>query len=154
VVERSVPEKPEKREAPVPINPKVDPKPIPAVVDPHSEAEPTVDELYMAAEKYIDTQCKKSGLDPVAENAKWLKLWQTRVADSGLDEQRYLNDTVINSRDCFDVNKATPEKIVEACRLMLRYRDAKLQWLQALKDALAAPSAIQKTVAFLTSGVK
>jgi hypothetical protein len=142
----------EKAEKPAtaPNIPKVDSKPVPAsIVEPHAEADVSIDSLYSCAEKYIETQCKKTGLDPVAENAKWLKKWQGRITDSGLDEQELLNRTIVDSRDCFDVQKATPEKIVEACRLMLRYRDAKLQWLQALKDAVTHDN-LQKTIAVLS----
>jgi hypothetical protein len=153
VVEREKQPAPEKPAAPS-ISPKVDPKPVPAAVE-HSEAkeEYTVDTLYVCAERYIEMQCRKAGLDPVAENAKWLKHWQSRITDSGLDEQELLNRSVVDNRDCFDVQKATPEKIVEACRLMLRYRDTKLQWLQALKDAMTREN-LQKTIAFLNTGGK
>ena len=43
------------------------------------------------------------------------------------------------------------EKICEACRIMLRYRDGQLAWLQAMKDALTNEN-LKKTMAFLAQG--
>jgi hypothetical protein len=114
--------------------------------------------LYAYAERYIESYCRKNGLDPAAESKKWQTKWSSQVETAmrdgtANDEQAYINRVVVDKRDCFDLDKATPEKIVEGCRLMLRYRDAKLTWIQAMKDAATIEN-LQKTVAFLAAGVK
>jgi cytoskeletal protein RodZ len=122
-----------------------------------AKAEVNYETLYSNAERYIESYCKKNNLDANAESKKWLTKWnsqvETAVRDGMVtDEQAYINRIVVDKRDCFDLN-AAPEKIVEGCRLMLRYRDAKLTWIQAMKDA-ATTENMQKTLAFLAAGVK
>ena len=119
-------------------------------------AQPTLDTLYQLATSYIDSYCKKQGLDPIAENRKWYKKWKSGLDQAVADnidsgEQSYINRVVIAKRDYFNIERATPERVVEACRLMLRYRDGQLAWLQAMKDAMTADN-LRKTVAFLAVG--
>jgi len=115
-----------------------------------------IDTLYRYAEKYIEAYCKKNALDPIAENKKWQDKWRRNLEQSitdqiDHDEQSYINRVVIAKRDCFDLEKATPEKAVEACRIMLRYRDGQLAWLKAMRDA-ATTENMKKTLAFLAAG--
>jgi hypothetical protein len=116
----------------------------------------SIETLYECANQYIESYCRKNRLDPVAESRKWNRLWKANVEQSINDnidsgEQSYINRIVIVKRDCFNIEKATPEKIVEACRIMLRYRDGELAWLEAMKEALTQDN-LKKTVAFLTAG--
>jgi hypothetical protein len=122
------------------------------------EEDLTLDTLYNYAEKYVNSYCRKNNLDPVLEQNRWLANWKRGLdqaikdeIDSG--EQSYINRIVLIKRDCFDLEKATPEKIVEGCRLMLRYRDGRLAWLQAMKDA-ATHDNLKKTLVFLAAGVR
>jgi hypothetical protein len=122
------------------------------------EDELTLDTLYKYAEKYVESYCRKNNLDPVAEQNRWLSNWKHGLDQSIKDEidtgeQSYINRMVLTKRDCFDLEKATPEKIVEGCRLMLRYRDGQLAWLQAMKDA-ATHDNLKKTLVFLAAGVR
>ena len=122
------------------------------------EEDLTLDTLYNYAERYIESYCGKRSLDTAAEAKKWETKWkqgleQAMKDNTDNDEQSYINRVVIMKRDCFDLEKATPEKIVEGCRLMLRYRDGKLAWLQAMKDAVTAEN-MKKTLVFLAAGVK
>jgi len=132
------------------------PAPAAAPVARKELEEPTVDTLYTYATRYIDDYCKKKGLDPDAESRKWNRTWKANVdqaindnIDSG--EQSYINRVVISKRDHFNLDNATPEKVVEACRILLRYRDAQLAWLQAMKDGMTREN-LKKTVAFLAAG--
>ncbi|HEY3319805.1 MAG TPA: hypothetical protein VGP72_04940 [Planctomycetota bacterium] len=127
-------------------------------VAPLKDEDLTLDTLYKYAEKYIESYCAKRSLDPVAEARKWNNGWKQNVEQSlrdntDSDEQAYLNRTVIAKRDCFDIEKATPEKIVEGCRIMLRYRDGQFAWLQAMRDAVTNEN-MKKTLVFLAAGVK
>lgn len=122
------------------------------------EEDLNMDTLYRYAEKYIDSYCKKNSLDSSRETTKWTKNWQQGLSQAMNDntdtnEQSYINRVVIQKRNCFDLEKATPEQIVEGCRLMLRYRDGQLAWLQAMKDA-ATNENLKKTLVFLAAGVR
>lgn len=115
----------------------------------------TIDDLYAAAEKYLDVHCRKNSMDPQKEREKWEKKWRDdlnqAVADnSATDEQNYINRVVVEKRDCFDIEKATPEKIVEGCRILLRYRDGKLALLSALQEKVTSEN-LQKTITFLAA---
>ncbi|HYG74269.1 MAG TPA: hypothetical protein VEK08_04615 [Planctomycetota bacterium] len=147
---------------------KNDPQPIKASYAPETSnpVQPTIwkdedltlDTLYKYAEKYIESYCQKRNLDPVAENKKWLNKWQQNVEqaikdNTDQDEQSYINRIAITKRECFDIEKATPEKIVEGCRIMLRYRDGQFAWLQAMKDAVTSEN-MKKTLVFLAAGVQ
>jgi len=133
------------------------PAPVPAPAKAKAELEePSVDILYAYANKYVDAYCKKRGLDPAAESRKWNNTWKSNVEQSINDnidsgEQSYINRVVISKRDHFNLENATPEKVVEACRILLRYRDAQLAWLQALQDGMTKEN-LRKTVAFLAQG--
>jgi hypothetical protein len=127
---------------------KSDPNAIPA--------EPTLENLYQFATRYVDLYCTKHGLDPIVETKRWNKMWQASVEQSIADnidssEQTYINRTVIAKRDCFNLATATPDKIVEACRILLRYRDGQLAWLQAMKDALTNEN-LRKSITLLAAG--
>ncbi|HYG74270.1 MAG TPA: hypothetical protein VEK08_04620 [Planctomycetota bacterium] len=118
----------------------------------------SIDTLYACAEKYIETYCKRNNLDPVQEEKKWNRMWKASVEQAISDnidssEQSYINRMVIAKRDYFNIERATPEKIVEACRIMLRYRDGQLAWLSAMREALTQDN-LKKTVAFLSAGPK
>ena len=118
--------------------------------------EPTLDNLYAYATRYVDTYCKQRGMDPNNEARRWNRVWQSNVEQAIADnidssEQSYINRVVITKRDYFNLNTASPEKICEACRIMLRYRDGQLAWLQAMKDALTNEN-LKKTMAFLAQG--
>lgn len=120
--------------------------------------EPTLENLYNYASRYVDTYCKQRGLDPANETRRWNRVWQSNVEQAIADnidssEQSYINRVVITKRDYFNLNTASPEKICEACRIMLRYRDGQLAWLQAMKDALTNEN-MKKTMAFLAQGPK
>ena len=121
-----------------------------------SVEEPTLDTLYHCANTYIESYCRKHGLDPVNETNKWDRKWHSGLEQAIADnidtgEQSYINRMVISKRDYFNVEKTSPDKIVEACRLLLRYRDGQLAWLQAMKDAMTKEN-LKKTVAFLAAG--
>jgi hypothetical protein len=159
----TVVERAEKADAPkaIPVAPapKVETKPIPASLETkqHSEAKEdiSIDALYAYAEKYIDSYCRKSSLDPDSEQRKWDTKWKSRVAtavNDGGSEQSLMDRTIIDYRDCFDLNSA-PDRVVEGCRLLLRIRDAKLGMLDAMKNAMTREN-LMKTVAFLQAGVK
>ena len=135
--------------------PKID-TPVKAKAADAVPAEPTLDNLYQCATRYIDLYCTKHGLDPLAETRRWNKTWQSSVEQSIADnidsgEQSYINRTVIAKRDCFNLATATPDKIVEACRILLRYRDGQLAWLQAMKDALTNEN-LRKSITLLAAG--
>ena len=133
---------------------------VPVAKAPEVEApiEPTLDNLYTYATRYVEMYCQKRGLDPQTEGRRWNRVWQSNVDQAIADnidssEQSYINRIVITKRDYFNLNTATPEKIVEACRIMLRYRDGQLAWLQAMKDALTNEN-LKKTMSFLAQGPK
>ena len=169
------PEKPEKKEtarpaepvkpaAPAPAAPKTEqtpktsslvPIPVKAAV---SDDEMSLETLYSYAEKYIDSYCRKNNLDAALEAKKWQNAWKRNLDQAVSDnidssEQTYINRIVVAKRNCFDIEKATPEQIVEGCRIMLRYRDGQLAWLQAMKDAVTNEN-MKKTLVFLAAGVR
>ncbi|HEY3319806.1 MAG TPA: hypothetical protein VGP72_04945 [Planctomycetota bacterium] len=118
----------------------------------------SLDTLYRHAENYIEAYCRKNGVDPKEEDRKWNNAWRRSVdqaisdnIDSG--EQSYINRIVIAKRDYFNIDKASSEKVVEACRIMLRYRDGQLAWLEAMRGALTEDN-LKKTVSFLSAGPK
>ena len=118
----------------------------------------TLDMLYQYAEKYIESYCHKNSLDVASESTKWMKKWHQNVEqairdNTDTDEQSYINRITITKRECFDIEKATPEKIVEGCRIMLRYRDGQFAWLKAMRDAITNES-LKKTLVFLSAGVR
>ena len=122
------------------------------------DEELTLDTLYAYAERYVESYCRKNKLDAQAESRKWNERWKQRVdqaINDGTDssEQTFINRTVVAKRNCFDLEKATPEQIVEGCRMMLRYRDGQLAWLQAMKDAITQEN-MKKTLVFLAAGVR
>ncbi len=140
---------------PTPIE-KKEPGPLPVSTQSKAEAPKNdLETLYASAEKYISSFCAKRNLDPDAESRKWILKWKARVEtaiNDGGSEQSLLDRTIIDQRECFDIN-ATPDKVAEGCRILLHMRDAKLQWLQAMREALNAEN-MQKTIAFLTAGPK
>lgn len=118
----------------------------------------TLETLYQYAEKYIDSYCRAKHLDSAAEAARWNREWQqgmeTAITDGSIhDEQGYMDRVIVNKRSCLDLERATPEKIVEGCRLMLRYRDGKLTLLQAMRDQVTGEN-LRKSLVFLAAGVK
>lgn len=145
------------------------PKPIPVALPVKTEKtssattlpideETSIDTLYKTAESYIASYCAKNKLDSAAENRKWNAKWQSRVEQAINDntdssEQNYINRTVIAERANFLMDKATPEQIVEACRLFLRYRDGGFTMLAAMNEALTKDN-LKKTVVFLAAGAK
>lgn len=161
VVEREKEKEKESKPAPAPTTtPKAETKTVPASLETKERSEAKaevidIDSLYANAERYIESYCKKTGLDPIAEQSKWDAAWKGRVAtavNDGGTEQSLMDRTIVDSRACFDLN-APPEKVVEGCRLMLRIRDAKLAMLDAMKNALTRDNLI-KTIAFLQTGAK
>lgn len=166
-------EKAEKIEKPAAMPPvQAKPATVPVVPGPAStlapekkvEAQPafrddelTLDTLYCYAEKYIESYCKKNGLDVAAERERWNKKWQRSLDQAIADntdssEQSFINRVAVEKRTCFDIEKATPEQVVEGCRIMLRYRDGKLAWLKAMQDAVTSDN-LKKTLVFLAAGV-
>jgi hypothetical protein len=118
----------------------------------------TLETLYDYAEKYIESYCQKNNLDVSSESTKWMKRWNQGVEqairdNTDSDEQSYINRVTITKRECFDIEKATPEKIVEGCRIMLRYRDGQFAWLKAMRDAVTNES-LKKTLVFLSAGAR
>lgn len=123
-----------------------------------TDEELTLDTLYKYAEKYVESYCRKNGLDPVAEAKNWQtkyvkNMTQAIMDNADGDEQSYINRIVVEKRNCFDLEKASPEQVVEGCRLMLRYRDGNLAWLKTMKDAATAEN-LKKTLVFLAAGVR
>ena len=154
----------ESKSSPEPVVPKAVPMPPKTVpkeavtVPAFKDEDLTLDTLYLYAEKYVESYCKKNSLDPATEKDRWLKKWKQssdQAVTDGIDssEQSYIDRIVVQKRDCFDIEKATPEQIVEGCRIMLRYRDGKLAWLKALRDA-ATNEHMKKTLVFLAAGVR
>jgi hypothetical protein len=119
---------------------------------------PTIETLYTSAEKYIESYCVLHKLNPQVEAKKWNKDWCLKVEQAMIDdidssEQSFINRQVITKRDYFRLEKTTPEKVVEACRILLRYREAQLTWLQALQDAMTQEN-LRKSVTFLAAGTR
>jgi hypothetical protein len=125
---------------------------------PARDEELNLDTLYKYAEKYVESYCRRNNLDPVTEQNRWLANWKRGLDQAIKDEidaseQTYINRIVVAKRDCFDLERATPEKIVEGCRIMLRYRDGQFAWLKAMRDA-ATQDNLKKTLVFLAAGVR
>lgn len=112
-----------------------------------------IEDLYGLADKYISSYCMGQSIDEVEFRQKWLKKYldglETSMQDSNsTTEQRFLNSRVIAKRGCFNMEKASREEVVEACFLLLRYRDTNLVILSALREN-ATPDMLMKAVAVL-----
>lgn len=121
-------------------------------IAPPKDEEATLDALYKNAEIYISAFCTKNGLQEDATGKKWEREWKDKVGDAS--EQVYINSWVVDHQNYFDMDKAKPEQVVEACRILLRYRDQNFAMLAALNKALMDSDNIRKTVAFLKAGPK
>lgn len=130
---------------------KVVEKEVPIYVATEDKAQITINDLYPVAERFVNEYCKKSNLDSAAEEKKWMDAWNTRVKEEG-DEQILANRVLIEKRESFNVEKAKPEQVVEACRLMLRYRDARLSLPSVFKENVTA-GALLKIKRYLEAGV-
>lgn len=122
------------------------------------EEEVTLDSLYKNAENYISSYCVKNGVNAEGESKAWTTKWlakvETAVRDGSVsDEQAYINRYVVDNSSSFNMDKAPPDRVVEACRVLLRYRDARLTMLSAMNEALTKEN-LKKTVVFLAAGVK
>jgi hypothetical protein len=95
------------------------------------------------------------GLNPAEETRRWTKRWMENVeqamSDGDSSEQQYINRVTIAKRDCFNIEKAAVEKVVEGCRILLRYRDGNFTWLSAMREALTREN-LKKTLVFLNAG--
>lgn len=111
--------------------------PVPIYVETADQAAVTILDIYPLCEKFIDEYISKLGKDPKIEQKRWLDLWNSKVAEIG-DEQRAANESLINRRSAFKVDTAKTDEIVEVCRVMLRYRDAKLSIPSAFKEVMTA----------------
>ena len=112
--------------------------------------------FYTLCRKYADAYSLKKGLNPAEEHSKWQRRWQQNLEQalndgSDSSEQQYINRQTIAKRDYFNVEKATPDKIAEGCRILLRYRDGNLTWLSAMSNALTQEN-LRKTIHFLNAG--
>ncbi len=133
---------------------KTNPVPVPIYIETadKDKAVVTIHDVYRAAEKYIEDYCQVSGKDPAKESERWLSVWNSRIKENG-DEQRLANDVLIQKRGGFDVAQAEPAEVVEVCRLMLRYRDAKLSIPSVFKEVLTADN-LYKFKTALDQGIK
>jgi len=115
----------------------------------------SLDSFYALMTKYIDAYSSKKGLNPTEENKRWMKRWMDNVeqamADGDSSEQQYINRVTIAKRDCFNIEKAEVSKVVEGCRILLRYRDGGFTWLSAMREALTREN-LKKTLVFLNAG--
>jgi hypothetical protein len=163
-------EKKEKIEAPKPEAPKPEepkpeePKPEEPVkvnsVEPPTNIineNTTIDDLYRAAEKYLEAYCLKKGLNPKKESERWYFNWKSRLKQAqhdsiDTDEQSFINRMVVDNSDYFDKDNATPEKIVEGCRILLRYRDGNLKLYSKLNNKLMKDDNLKKALTFLVAG--
>lgn len=165
VLDKREPDKQDKLKAEKPLAPEPQVIPVSAPVKPDKtsmaplpplmpkEEDFTIESLYRNADTYIASYCQKNSIQKDAANKKWEEQWKDKVDKSNFSEQVYINNWVIDNRSYFDINKAKPEQIVEACRILLRYRDQNLAMLGAFNEVLTAEN-IKKTVAFLAAGVK
>lgn len=124
--------------------------PVPIYVETRDQAAVTIQDIYPLCEKYVDEYFAKLGKDPKTEQVRWLEGWRSRVAEIG-DEQRAANDIIITKRGAFKVDSAKVEEIIEVCRIMLRYRDAKLAIPTVFKEAMTADN-LYKLKVFLAKG--
>jgi len=115
----------------------------------------SLDLLYALSAKYVDAYSAKKGLNPGDENKRWMKRWMDNVEqamdDGDSSEQQYINRVTISKRDCFNIEKAAVDKVVEGCRILLRYRDGNFTWLSAMREALTREN-LKKTLVFLNAG--
>lgn len=115
----------------------------------------SLDLLYALSTKYVDAYCMKKGLNPADETKRWMKRWMDNVEQAMYDgdssEQQYINRVTIAKRDCFNIEKAAVDKVVEGCRILLRYRDGNFTWLSAMREALTREN-LKKTLVFLNAG--
>ena len=123
---------------------------VPVYVETADKAVILISDLYPFAEQFILDWCKKNSLDPKLEEKRWIEQWNSRVKEDG-DEQRLANRVLIEKRDGFNVEKARTEQIVEVCRLMLRYRDARLAFPPLFKEHISAANLV-KVKRFLENG--
>jgi|GEM_PF-4003868 len=126
-------------------------------LDGDNAGEPSLEKVYESAEKYIVAYCRKQNLDPNKEAVRWHAKWRENVDQaisdkSASSEQSYINSLVLANRANFNMN-APPERIVEACRVLLRYRDGRLEWLRVMKEALTSDN-MRKTIHFLSQNAK
>ena len=105
------------------------------------KAQVTLTDVYISAEKYL------SAHSTPAEEKKWLEIWTARAREAG-DEQVLANTVLIEKRGAFDVEHAKASDVADICRLMLRYRDAKLAIPSAFKEHVNA-AALLKIKRFL-----
>jgi hypothetical protein len=155
-----------KKVSPVPATPESSPvqvvpaaTPVKVETKASLDATLTVNDLYAQAESYIESYCKSRSIDPQAERMRWAAKWAAAVKqaaddNSSMDEQSYINRVVVDKRGCFDTDKATPEQVVEGCRLLLRYRDGQLAWQKDMREALTNAENLKKAVSFLQAGVR
>ncbi|MBI3832517.1 MAG: hypothetical protein HY291_23545 [Planctomycetes bacterium] len=126
-------------------------KEVAIYVPTEDKAQITINDLFPIAERFVGDYCKKCNLDVAAEDRKWMDAWNSRVKEEG-DEQVLANRVLIEKRESFNVEKAKPEQVVEACRLMLRYRDAKLSLPTVFKENVTA-GALLKIKRYLETGI-
>lgn len=117
-------------------------KEVPIYVATEDKAQLTIDDLYPIAERFVNEYYKKNNLDQTVETRKWMDNWNSRVREEG-DEQRLANRVLIEKREGFNVEKARPDQVVDACRLMLRYRDAKLALPTLFKEYVTADALLK-----------
>jgi len=125
-------------------------KEVPVYVDTADKAQLTMDDLYPLIDRFVAEHCKKNNLDPAVEDKRWQDAWNTRVKEEG-DEQRLANRVLIEKRESFNVEKAKPEQVVDACRLMLRFRDGSLTLPAIFKENISAASLV-KVKKYLEAG--
>lgn len=114
-----------------------------------------LEQFYALMSKYVDAYSVKKGLNPAEENKRWMKRWMDNVEqamnDGDSSEQQFINRVTIAKRDCFNIEKAEVSKVVEGCRILLRYRDGGFTWLSAMREALTREN-LKKTLLFLNAG--
>lgn len=123
---------------------------VPIYVETAEQGAVTIHDIFPLCEKYVEDYFTKTGRDPKTEQKKWLDGWSAKVAEIG-DEQRVANDTMLNKRGALKIDTAKIEEIIEICRIMLRYRDAKLAIPTIFKDSMTADN-LWKFRNFLVKG--
>lgn len=111
-------------------------------VDTADKANVTMNDIYPAAEIYVKKWCEKNGKDNVSEHKRWFDVWNSRVTERG-DEQIVANSALIEKSDAFRIDKAKPNDVVEVCRIMLRFRDAKLAIPTVFKTYVTADNLLK-----------
>lgn len=113
-----------------------------------------IEDLYGLADKFISCYCMCRSIDETEFRSKWLKKYtnglDTAMMDDNTTEQSYINRLVIAKRGCFNLDKASKEDVIEACFILLRFRDTNLTILSALRDK-ATPDMLLKAVGVLGS---